>query len=402
MLLKCPECGLQVSDKALSCPHCGYPMVLPSKPRKPYGQHRRLPNGFGRITKISGQNLRNPYRAMVTVGKTAEGRPISKILKPKGYFKTYNDAYAALVEYNKNPYDLSASITLKELYERWKPEHLKRYPTSSTKNSVESSWRYCSAIENINVADLRIRHIKDVINNGTYEGHTAQPSMKNKIKSMFNTMLDFAVEYELVDRNYARQFSINDEEPQQRIGHVAFTNEEIDTLWNNLDANPYVDMILIQIYGGWRPQELGLIKVKEVDLKKGIIIGGMKTDAGKERIVPIHPKISGLIAMRCRHAENIGSEYLFNCTDTRYKAYGTVMTYSRYKHRFYRILEQLGLDPSHRPHDGRKTFVTLAKKYKVDEYAIKYIVGHRINDITENVYTERNEEWLIEEVKKIE
>ena len=88
MLLKCPECGLQVSDKAMNCPHCGYPMILPSKKRKPYGQHRRLPNGFGRITKISGQNLRNPYRAMVTIGKTPEGRPISKILKPKGYFKT--------------------------------------------------------------------------------------------------------------------------------------------------------------------------------------------------------------------------------------------------------------------------------------------------------------------------
>lgn len=25
-LMKCPECGLQVSDKALACPHCGYPL----------------------------------------------------------------------------------------------------------------------------------------------------------------------------------------------------------------------------------------------------------------------------------------------------------------------------------------------------------------------------------------
>lgn len=26
MLIKCHECELQVSDKALSCPHCGYPL----------------------------------------------------------------------------------------------------------------------------------------------------------------------------------------------------------------------------------------------------------------------------------------------------------------------------------------------------------------------------------------
>ena len=57
--------------------------------------------------------------------------------------------------------------------------------------------------------------------------------------------------------------------------------------------------------------------------------------------------------------------------------------------------------PRHRPHDGRNHFITQAKKYGVDEYAIKYIVGHAINDITEKVYTTRKEEWLISEMQKI-
>ena len=26
MLIQCPECDLQVSDKANTCPHCGYPL----------------------------------------------------------------------------------------------------------------------------------------------------------------------------------------------------------------------------------------------------------------------------------------------------------------------------------------------------------------------------------------
>ena len=41
------------------------------------------------------------------------------------------------------------------------------------------------------------------------------------------------------------------------------------------------------------------------------------------------------------------------------------------------------------------------KKYKVDEYAIKYIVGHTIKDLTERVYTKRDDDWLLEEIKKI-
>lgn len=43
----------------------------------------------------------------------------------------------------------------------------------------------------------------------------------------------------------------------------------------------------------------------------------------------------------------------------------------------------------------------MAKAAGVDEYAIKYIVGHVITDITEKVYTERDIDWLTMEMKKI-
>lgn len=57
--------------------------------------------------------------------------------------------------------------------------------------------------------------------------------------------------------------------------------------------------------------------------------------------------------------------------------------------------------PSHRPHDGRVQFTTMAKEYNMDEYAIKYIIGHQIRDLTERVYTKRNLEWLRNEISKI-
>ena len=46
-------------------------------------------------------------------------------------------------------------------------------------------------------------------------------------------------------------------------------------------------------------------------------------------------------------------------------------------------------------------FITMAKKYDMDEYALKYIVGHAIDDITEKVYTKRETDWLIREIAKI-
>lgn len=80
---------------------------------------------------------------------------------------------------------------------------------------------------------------------------------------------------------------------------------------------------------------------------------------------------------------------------------GSEMTYDKYNKRFHKICEELGLNKDHRPHDPRKHFVTIAKKYNVDEYAIKRIIGHSINDLTEKVYTDRDVKWLRSEINKI-
>lgn len=409
MLQKCPECGLQVSNKAMTCPHCGYPLMHTSRSsRSSCNKYRRLPNGFGQVTKLTKKNLRNPYRVMVTVGKTPQGRPIAKLLKPVSYFKTYAEAYEALIEYNKNPYDLSDDITVKELYERWSDQYFNKISEGGTR-SIKSAWSYCSSVYDMRVKDLRARHIKGCIDTGNIivkdKVKPASAGTKERIKSMFNIMLDYALEYELVDKNYARTFNIDDtviqEIADQKRGHMTFTDEEVNNLWDNIHLIPYVDVVLIQCYTGFRPQELGLLRMDNIDLISWTIKGGMKTEAGKNRIVPIHSKIRDLVKKRYEEAQKLGSEHLINCTDGKTHTGSMMLTYDKYKARFAKIRDQLKLNSQHRPHDGRKYFITQAKKYNVDEYAIKYIVGHTITDITERVYTERTIDWLKTEIEKI-
>ena len=410
MLIKCPECELQVSDKAPACPHCGYPMkpTVKRKPRAKNNKRRRLPNGFGQISEIKNRNLRNPFRAMVTVGKTQDGKPICKPLKPESYFPTYNDAYAALVEYNKNPYDLEPSITVKELYDKWSEEYFKTLKAEGSVRGVESAWAYCSAVYGMRVMDVRARHIKGCMEEGTatVRGKEQHPSasMKNKIKSLFNLMLDYALEYELVDRNYSRTFNLTEETIKEiqtvKQEHIPFSEDEMRRLWAHVDDKRFVDVMLIQCYSGWRPQELGLLELENVDLENWTFQGGMKTDAGMDRVVPIHSKIRPLVERKYKEALSIGSKYLFNCTDGR-SGKPTMMTYQRYQKGFGMVRDELKLNPEHRPHDGRKHFVTAAKKAGVDEYAIKYMVGYKISDITEKVYTQREFEWLKTEIEKI-
>ena len=409
MLTQCPECELPVSDKATACPHCGYPMKPSEKQKKPRksNKRRRLPNGFGQISEIKNRNLRNPFRAMVTVGKTPDGKPICKPLKPESYFATYNDAYAALVEYNKNPYDLEPSITMQELYDKWLPEYEK---TVKSTKSATSAWAYCSGVYKMRVMDIRARHVKGCMEEGVavIRGKEQHPTatMKNQIKSLFNLMLDYALEYELVDRNYSRTFNLTEETVKEiqsvKKEHIAFADEEMDLLWANITNKRGIDILLIQCYSGWRPQELGLLELKDVDLENWTFQGGMKTDASENRIVPIHSRIQDLVLQKYQEAEALGSPYLLNWADTNNRTRKNLkLTYARYQKAFERIRDELKLNPNHRPHDGRTHFVTMAKRYGVDEYAIKYMVGHKISDITEKVYTRREFAWLREEIEKI-
>ena len=390
MLKNCPECELPVSDKAITCPHCGYPLKGFSKKPTRGKSRMRLPNGFGQISEIKGKNLRKPFRAMVSVGKAKNGRPVCRLLKPQAYFSTYNEAYLALSEYNKNPYDLDSAITVEELYSQWSEKYFETLSSESSKRTVTAAWAYCEPVYHMAVKELRARHIKGVIEN------IISPNTKSRTKSLFNLMLDYAVEYEIVDRNYARTFTIDSATIADiKSGvkqHVAFNNEEIVKLWENITV-PYVDVILIQTYMGWRPQELGLIEISNVDIENWTIKGGMKTEAGKNRIVPVPTFLRKLIENKYNSAILNNSRYLISKD-------GDLFTYDTYRHRFDDVMKELGID-GHRPHDPRKTFVTLAKKYNLDEYAIKRIVGHSISDITEAVYTDRDVKWLAEEMAKI-
>lgn len=369
----------------------------------------KLPNGFGQITKLRNNRLRKPYRAMITVGKNEIGRPICKILKPQGYFETYNDAYAALMKYHENPYDFESDMKLHELFNNWTKEYFEQLRSRSSERSILSAWNYC-VIKDMPVREIRARHLKGCINDAYIilsngEKRLASPNTKSRIKSMFNLMFDYALENEIVDKNYARMFDLSkniilDKQKATRT-HIPFTDFEIRKLWDNIDI-PYVDVILIQCYTGFRPQELGLIKVENVDFEQGIIIGGMKTAAGTNRIVPINEKIKEIVKSKYKESKELGSEYLINCTDGITHRNNNKLTYDKYRHRFKAIMNRLHLNEDHRAHDGRCHFITKAKECGLDEYAIKYIVGHAIIDVTEKIYTHRKVEWLVNEMKKLQ
>ena len=293
-------------------------------------------------------------------------------------------------------------MTVLELYNTWSEEYLKTLKSQSSVCATKRAWKFCRSVYDMRAIDIRVRHIKGCMEKGTMSDDsniTPDPRTQNLIKTIFNLMFDYALEYELVDRNYSRTFTLSEELVKEitstKNGHIPFSPEEMKMLWENINNYEGIDMVLVQCYSGWRPTELCNLKISNVDLTEMFFIGGMKTDAGTNRKVPIHSKIKEIVQKRYDEAIRLKSDYLFvNSSGKKYR-------YDMYLTLFNEIKTALHLNGMHKPHDGRKHFITSAKNSGVDEYAVKYIVGHKITDITEKTYTERKFEWLRTEIEKI-
>lgn len=217
-------------------------------------------------------------------------------------------------------------------------------------------------------------------------------------------MFDYAVEYEMTDKNYARMFNLPEpsaeEKATEKYPHFSFSDRELEILWGAAGTNIYIDLILIQCYSGWRASELIKLELCKVDLEAQTFRGGSKTDAGKDRVVPIHHLIYPLVEKHYREAVRLKSPRLFSI-QTFVEGDFSFIYYELYARQFKVVINRLALDSRHHTHDCRKTFVTMAKRANVDEYAIKRIIGHQIADLTERVYTDRSLEWLRSEIEKI-
>jgi integrase len=144
----------------------------------------------------------------------------------------------------------------------------------------------------------------------------------------------------------------------------------------------FVESIIVMIYTGLRPSELLDVKCSDVDLEKNYITGGIKTVAGKDRIIPINKKILEIIESRMAQEH----EYLF------VNSKGVKFEYSNYLRNFDNVMKQLSM--KHKPHDARHTFATLMANAKADTVALQKIIGHASYVTTANVYTHKDLEQL--------
>lgn len=290
-----------------------------------------------------------------------------------------NLAQKILADYNriKNITPDKKGKTFAEIYEdfykyKFEQDKSKKF-SESAKNSMRAAFKNCSAIHDCEFRSLRHDDLQKVIDECKL-GHASLELIKNLFKQMYA----YGEIYELCEKDYSAHVKIKIADDDEH--GVPFSDLECKKLWEYKN-NPVIEMILIMCYSGYR---IAAYQTMHVDLNQKTFQGGVKTSAGKDRIVPIHSAIFPLVCHRI-------------------KQYGTLMSCNtnRFRNDMYKALETIGI-AKHTPHDCRHTFSALCEKYKVNENDRKRMLGHSFgNDITNQIYGHRDIEDLRIEIEKI-
>lgn len=337
----------------------------------------KLSNGMGSVSKMSGKR-RRPWRVRVTKGWTDEGK---QVYLNVGYFSTKKEALLALAQYHENPYDVQKTITFAELYNKWFKEKEKHH-TKKNMDMYNLSYKYCTAIHDKPFHELKKTHLQGMIDDSG-----ASHAMKLKVKTLLNQLYNFAMENDIVDKNYSKFIEI--QKPDATKEHNIFSRDQIEYLFKIANQDEIAKQVLILIYTGTRINELLGQERNAVDIDSQFMKGGSKTDYGRNRTIIIHNRILPFV----KEYYDKGGKTLLVTADNK------PVTYKVFYKLWNEKLEEWGFDKTN-IHTTRHTFVSMAREAGVNDLALKRHVGHSTNDVTAH-YSHLSVEYMRDEINKI-
>ncbi|MET0017860.1 tyrosine-type recombinase/integrase [Oscillibacter sp.] len=340
----------------------------------------RRANGTGTIVKLSG-NRRRPYVVKISV-VDKWGRMQQKTLS---YHSKMVEAQEALDAYNHDkaagltPRADKYSVTLQQIYDLWSP---RKYTTISRQaaDAYRACWGRLSRYNNMRVADLTIDHLQSIIDEDA-KNNMSQSTMQND-KMLTRALFKYAMERDIIMKDYSAFVEVPSVAAKYEKG--AFDDLQMAKLEQLARGGfPWADTVLMLCYTGFRINEFLKLTPFSYDRAEDFLRGGSKTEAGKDRVIPIHPKIKPYLeGWLSRGGESI------ICKEN-----GKPVSYAWYLSNLFKsVVEELGV-PQATPHWCRHTFATRLHEAGAPDLEIKRLMGHADSNVTEH-YTHTDLEHL--------
>ncbi len=356
--MRCKKCHADLPENAVYCPLCGKKQVTEQR------KTLKRANGLGTVYRLQGRRKR-PWVA-------AKNRVII------GYYEKKTDALEALERLSGRSITERYNMTFAQVFEEWRTEHYKEIGPQGIA-SYENAYRVFAPLHDRAFRTLRTADFQEVIDPYMGKSH----STVSKYKQLITQMSEWAIREEIATNNFATYVRLPENVKKEK---EIFTDEEIAKL--TADDSETAKIILMLIYTGMRIGELFSLPLS--DYHETYVVGGEKTEAGRNRIIPIRPEGRAYFAYFARQAEGelLLSGYVGDKLPNNFR-----------RRNYYPLLEKLGIERK-TPHATRHTYASRARRDGMPPEILQKILGHASYTTTANIYVHTNIEELLAAVEK--
>lgn len=328
-------------------------------------------NGTGTIIKLQG-NRRKPFVVKIPA-RDNRGYVVQNVL---GYYPSSKEAQAALEAYNVNKNTSAApapdklSMSLQAVYDLWSARKYAKAGAASV-TSYKASWRRLSVLAGMVMRNITVDQLQAIIDRDEADG--LSKSSINNDRLLMRALYAFAMERDIVAKDYSAFIQIPSVGPKYEKG--TFDDIQMKKLEQMaVDGFPWADTVLMLCYTGFRITEFLTLTPFSYNAEGYYLRGGIKTEAGKNRVVPVHPKIKPYL-MRWLAK---GGEAII-CAEN-----GKPVSTTWYRNNAFKpVVEALGA-PGVTPHWCRHTFASRLHAAGVAELEQKRLLGHADKDVTQH------------------
>ena len=333
--------------------------------------------GLASVYKLSG-NRKRPWVA-------------SRDRRLLGSFTTKAEAERFLSKLEKKSISDKWNFTFEQAYTAWNSSHFSDL-TPTGINSYEYAYKRLSHLAKRPAREIRTSDYQQVIDEMAGEG-LSRISVTN-VRMLARQISLWMMREDLIDKNYGELIRIP-KTVRKTQKKAPFTDAEISFLWKFAfeendgeltDCARSAQIILLLIYTGMRGAELFEMKKNNVHLNERHMIGGVKTEKGKNRVIPFPAKIAPIV--ESLYANTTG-ELLMSGYQGRNRGL------ENFKKRDYvDCLDRLKIS-ANTMHATRNTFASLSVRAGIKPELLQEIIGHEEYTTTLEFYNKNRKEDLI-------
>lgn len=352
--MTCRKCRTELQDGAKFCSNCGAKQDISRRPKS-------RGNGQGTVYQLPNRR----WTAVRTLGYRMENGKMRRITCSKSGFRTKKEA----MDYLPFLADTGKKVpkTFLQIYEAWEPTHR---AGKSTMNCYKAAKKYFEPVWNQEFPEITVDDLQECIDDCPKGKRT-----RENMKALAGLLYKYVIPRHMATLNLGEYLIVGGDARQGKSGLPVDAVEKISRAAGKV---PLADYVLCQCYLGFRPSEFLALDVSNYDRKERAFVGGAKTDAGRDRVVTVSPKIQPIID-RLTTYKIAGPVF---CAKN-----GKEMSIETYRSAFYTVLESCGIENptetrngvtyhKYTPHSCRHTFATLMKRVEGADKDKLELMGH--------------------------